>query len=113
MSKKNAVNYDEVFRYLSEKNRLYAEECTDSTQTAIGKFSENIRLQDGVLFYLQYERKEKQTAKSKRLWITKEQKQKQILKSLQNNPLGAGANLEETNLETKLRAGIFGMGILV
>ena len=35
-----------------------------------------IRLEDGVLFYLQYEDKEKKTVKSKRQWIGDEQKQK-------------------------------------
>ena len=85
---KNAVTYDEVFRYMSDKTRRYAEECTDSRKRAIRKFSENIRLEDGVLFYLQYEDKEKQTVKSKRQWISDEQKQKQILKSLHDDPFG-------------------------
>jgi hypothetical protein len=63
MSKKNAVTYDEVFKYLRDKKRRYAEECTDSRKRAIRKFSENMCLQDGVLFYVQYDDKEK-----KKVW---------------------------------------------
>ena len=86
MLKKKAVTYDEVFRYLNDTNRRYTEECTDSRMRAIRKCSENIHLEDGVLFYLQYEDKEKQTVKSKRQWISNEKKQKQILKSLHDDP---------------------------
>ena len=47
MSKKNAVTYDEVFKYLSNKKMRYAEECTESRKRAIRKFSENICLEMG------------------------------------------------------------------
>ena len=67
---KNAVTYDEVFKYLSDKKRRYANDCTESRKRAICKFSENIRLEDGVLFYVQYDDdEEKQSVKSKRQWI--------------------------------------------
>ena len=55
MSKKNAVTYDEVFRFLSNKNKRYAEGCTDTRKRSIRRFAENVSLQDGVLFYLQHE----------------------------------------------------------
>ena len=59
------MTYDEVFRFLSDKNRWYAEECTDGRKRVIQKGSENVCLEDGALFYLQYEYKEKQMMKSK------------------------------------------------
>ena len=74
MSKKNAVTYDEIFKYLSDKKRRYANECTESRKRAIRKFSENIHLEDGVLFYVQYDDEEKQSVKSKRQWISDEKK---------------------------------------
>ena len=88
MSKKTAVTYDEVFLFLSHKSKRYTEGCTESRKRSIRRFSENIRLEDGVLFYLQHEDKEKQTVKSKRQWIDDEQKQKQILQSLHDDPAG-------------------------
>ena len=49
MSKKNAVTYDEMYKYLSNRKSRYAEECSESRKRAIRKFSENIHLEDGVL----------------------------------------------------------------
>ena len=48
MSKKNAATYDEVFRFLSNKNKRCAEGCTDSRKISIRRFAENISLKDGV-----------------------------------------------------------------
>ena len=45
-------------------------------QRGIRKFSENIHLKDGVLFYVQLDDKEQQNVKSKRQWISDEKKQK-------------------------------------
>ena len=53
------MTYDEVFRFLSDKNERYTEGCTEIRKRSIRRFSENISLEDGVLFYLQYEDKEK------------------------------------------------------
>ena len=88
MSKKNVVTYDEVFRFLNSKNKQYAEGCTETRKRSIQRFAENISLEDGVLFYLQHEDQEKQTVKSKQQWISDEQKQKQILQSLHDDPAG-------------------------
>ena len=88
MSKKNAVIYDEVFKYLSNKKRRYAEECSESRKRAIRKFSDNIQLEDGVLFYVQYDDKDKQSVKSKRQWISDKKKQKQVLQYLHDDSAG-------------------------
>ena len=88
MSKKTAVSYDEVFLFLSQKSKRYTDGCTESRKRSIRRFSENIRLEDGVLFYLQHEDKERQIVKSRRQWIDDEQKQKQILQSLHDDPAG-------------------------
>ena len=57
-------------------------------ELAIRKFSENIRLEDGVLFYVQYDDEKKQSVKSKRQWISDGNKQKQVLQSLHDDPAG-------------------------
>ena len=85
MAKKNTVTYDEVFRFLSDKSKRYEEGCTDSRKRAIQRFSENISLEDGVLFYQLHE---KQTVKTKRQWIHDHKRQKQILQSLHDDPAG-------------------------
>ena len=51
MSKK-AVDYSEVFRFLSNKRSKYEEDCPGNRKRAI-RFSERIDLEDGLLFYLQ------------------------------------------------------------
>ena len=79
MSKKaNPVTYGEVFQFLSKRAEKYVEDCSESRKRAIRKFSENILLEDGVLFYLQHEGKEKKEVKSKRQWIHDHQMQQQI-----------------------------------
>ena len=55
VSKKTAVTYDEVFRFLSGRNERYAEGCTE-TRKRSGFQRTYRRLEDGVLFY--YEDKE-------------------------------------------------------
>ena len=110
MSKKNAVTYDEVFKYLSDKKRRYANECTESRKRAIRKFSENIRLEDGVLFYVQYDDEEKQSVKSKRQWISDEKKNRSKYCSLYMMILLVGATLDETRQEIKFPVDISGMG---
>ena len=88
MSKKNPVTYGEVFQFLSKRADKYAEGCSESRKRAIRKFSENILLEDGVLFYLQHEDKEKKEVKSKRQWVHDHQMQQQILQSLHDDPAG-------------------------
>ena len=46
------------------------------------------QLEDGVLFYVQYDDKEKQSVKSKRQWISDEKKQKQVLQYLHDDSAG-------------------------
>ena len=45
-------------------------------------------LEDGVLFYVQLDDKEQQNVKNKRQWISDEKKQKQVLQSLHDDPVG-------------------------
>ena len=53
------MTYDEAFRFLIDKNERYLEGCTEIRKRSIRRLLENIGLEDGVLFYLQYEDKEK------------------------------------------------------
>ena len=84
MAKKNPITYQEVFTFLSHKTDRYDEGCPDSRKRGIRKFSDNVLLEDGVLFYLQYNDKEKLSVKSKRQWIG----DKQILQSLHDDSAG-------------------------
>ena len=86
MSKK-AVDYSEVFRFLSNKHSKYEEDCPESGKRAI-RFSERIVLEDGLLFYLQFSDKDKKELKRKKQWINDKQKQEQILQSLHDDPAG-------------------------
>ena len=88
MAKKNPVTYQEVFKFFSHKTEKYAEGCSDTRKRAIRKFSENILLEDGVLFYVQYHDKEKSSVKSKRQWIGDKKMQQQILQSLHDDHAG-------------------------
>ena len=88
MAKKNPITYQEAFTFLSHKTERYAEGCPDGRKRAIRKFSDNILLEDGVLFYLQYDVKEKHSVKSKRQRIGDKQMQQQILQSLHDDPAG-------------------------
>ena len=110
MSKKNAVTYDEAFKYLSDKKMRYAEECSESRKRAICKFSENICLEDGVLFYMQFDNKDKQTVKSKCQWISDEKKQKQVLQSLHDDPAG-GCHFGRDKTRDKVSSRYFWHGL--
>jgi len=89
MSVKNhrlPVTYSEVFHYLT--GGKYAEGCTNSRKRAIRKFSENISLEDGILYYLQYEGKTKKKVTLKRQWIQDKNMQKEILQSVHDDKTG-------------------------
>ena len=99
-----------MFKYLSNKKRPYAEECSESRKRTIRKFSENIHLEDGVLFYVQYDYKEKQSVKSKRRWISDEKKQKCCSTYMMIQLVGVTS--DETRQGTKFLEDISGMGRL-
>ena len=64
-------------------------------------------LEDGVLFYVQYDDEEQQSVKSKRQWISDEKKQKQVLQSLHDDSSG-GCHFGQD--EIKFPVDISGMG---
>ena len=89
MSKRTQpVTYSEVFQFLSNKEQKYASGCSSSRKRAIRKFSENVRLEDGVLFYFHDEGKENKILKNKRRWIHDQQTKQQILNSVHDDPAG-------------------------
>ena len=61
--------YHEIFKYLSNKTERYAEGCSDARKRAIRKFSDEVLLEDGDLFYVRSDSEEKPNGKGKRQWI--------------------------------------------
>lgn len=76
MAAPKAVTYDEVFLRLSESKCKYSTNCSDSRKRAIRKFSKNVALVDGILYYNQ------------RKWISDTKLQQQILKSIHSDSSG-------------------------
>ena len=85
---KEAVEYDEVHRYLSRTDSKYADGCSESRKRAIRRFSARVILEDGILYYLQFSEKDKEQVTKKKQWVSDKQKQQQILRSLHDDQAG-------------------------
>ena len=85
---RTAVTYNEVFQFLSEEKGKYVKNCIESRKWAIRKFSENILLESGVLFYIQRDDKYREEVKCKRQWIYDQQMQRKTLQSIHDDSAG-------------------------
>lgn len=100
--KKNPVSYDEVFKYLSDMENRYYGDCSDTRKRSIRRFSENVLLEDGILYYDHGKR-------NKRRWIADQQQQQQILQSLHDNPTG-GCHFSRDKTRDKVVSRYFWQG---
>lgn len=76
MAAARAVTYDEVFQFLSKSDSKYAKNCSESRKRAIRKFSKNVALVEGILYY------------NERKWIYDSKLKEQILKSIHSDASG-------------------------
>ena len=88
MATRNPVTYQEVFTFLSNATDRYAQGCPDTRKRAIRKFANKIDIEDGVLFYIHCQDKDKRSVPSKRQWIGDKEMQQQILQSVHDNAAG-------------------------
>ena len=95
---KQAVEYEEVHRYLSSKEPRYATECSEVRKRAIRRFSEKCVIEDGFLFKLSKE--------GKRQWINDAQMQNQILESVHDSSAG-GCHFGRDKTREKLASRFF------
>ena len=76
---KKAVEYAEVYRYLSRSDSRYDPECSENRKRVIRRFSEErgMVLEDGHLFYTKVK-----SNQEKKKWIKEKQEQQQVLESV-------------------------------
>ena len=77
MPKKAALEYAEVYRYLSRPDSRYDPECSENRKRVIRRFSVDIVLEDGHLFYTKVK-----SNQEKKKWIKEKQEQQQVLESV-------------------------------
>ena len=74
------VSHAEVFQYLSKANK-YSEGCSDARKRSIRRFTGNIALENGTLFYLSKDKGQIH----KRRWISDKKVQQEIIESVHDN----------------------------
>ena len=104
------VTYNEVFQFLSEEKGKYAENCTEGRKRAIRKFSGNVLLENGVLFYIQRDDKYREEVKRKRQWIYDQQMQRKILQSIHDDSAG-GRHFGRDKTRDKVASRYFWQGL--
>ena len=104
MATRNPVTYQEVFTFLSNATDRYAQGCPDTRKRAIRKFANKIDIEDGVLFYIHYQDKDKRSVPSKWQWIGDKEMQQQILQSVHDNAAGGCHFGRDKTIEIRLLA---------